>query len=90
MLGVHTPETGYEADLANVRSAVREDGFTFPIAVDNSHRIWNDWGNQYWPAVYLIDKKGVVRYRWIGELGYDGADGDRIMREKIQELLNEK
>jgi len=87
---VHTPETADEAKIENVRSKVKEDGFTFPVAVDNRSKIWNAWGNRYWPSIYLVDKHGIVRYRWDGELNSGGADGDAIMRQKIQGLLAEK
>ena len=62
---------------------------TYPIAVDSEKKTWQAWKNRYWPAVYLIDKKGVVRHRWEGELNYQGAKGEAVMRKKIEELLAE-
>jgi hypothetical protein len=58
--------------------------------VDNRLQTWNAWSNTIWPSVYLIDKKGNVRYWWYGELKWDGTDGEKFMREKIVELLAEK
>jgi len=69
---------------------VKENKLTFPVAVDNDGKTWKAWGNNYWPSVYLIDKKGDVRYRWDGELDRKGAKGQDVMRKKIEELLAEK
>ena len=60
------------------------------MAVDNDGKTWKAWGNNYWPSVYLIDKKGDVRYRWDGELDWKGAKGQEKMQKKIEELLAEK
>jgi hypothetical protein len=62
---------------------------TYPIAVDPDAKTWKAWGNQYWPSVYLIDKKGNVRYRWDGELNWKDTRGEQIIRKKIEELLAE-
>ncbi len=59
----------------------------YPIAIDNGSKTWAAWDNHYWPSVYLVDKKGVVRYRWDGELN---AKGEEVMRKKFEELLAEK
>ncbi len=89
IVGVHTPETAPEAVVDEVRDRVGQIGFQFPIVVDNDRRIWNSWGNSMWPSVYLIDKQGYVRYWWYGELNWQGAEGEEIMRRKIEELLAE-
>ena len=89
IIGVHTPEFASEADVAQIRSKVRENGLKFPIAIDNDSRIWKSWDNHYWPSIYLIDKKGRVRYRWDGELHLQEA-GARGFASRIDELLAEK
>ena len=89
ILGVHTPETGSERKVENLRAAVRDAGLKFPVVVDNRHANWNAWGNTIWPAVYLIDKRGDVRYWWYGELKWQGTDGEAMMRKRIEELLSE-
>jgi hypothetical protein len=61
----------------------------YAIAVDNDWATWKAWGNDIWPAVYLIDKRGNVRYWWYGELNWDGAEGEKIMRQRIELLLAE-
>jgi hypothetical protein len=59
------------------------------VAVDAQTQTWNAWGNHIWPAVYLIDKQGQVRYWWYGELKWNGNDGEKHLRERIEELLAE-
>ena len=89
-MGIHTPETEGEADLARVRQKVKDNGLVYPIAVDNGMKVWKAWDNQFWPTTYLVDKKGRVRYRWDGELNWKETRGEEIMRRKIEELLAEK
>lgn len=89
IVGVHTPETQSERELDRVRKKVKEASFKFPVAVDNEKSIWNTWGNTMWPSVYLVDKKGYIRYWWYGELNWRGAQGEPIMRARIEELLAE-
>jgi thiol-disulfide isomerase/thioredoxin len=88
IIGVHTPEFANEADVASIRAKARENGLKFPIAVDNDSRIWKTWENHYWPSIYLIDKKGRVRYHWDGELHLENAEG-RPFVSHIDELLAE-
>jgi thiol-disulfide isomerase/thioredoxin len=84
VIGVHTPEFGFERDPANVERAVREAGIEYPVVLDNSYATWNAYDQRYWPAMYLIDADGFIRYRHIGE----GAYGETEAR--IRELLAEK
>jgi thiol-disulfide isomerase/thioredoxin len=89
-IGVHTPETDSERRRENVVRRVKELGITYPILVDAGGENWARWGQQYWPTVYLIDRRGRVRYRWTGELEYGGAGGEKRMAGLIQSLLNER
>jgi thiol-disulfide isomerase/thioredoxin len=89
LVGVHTPEFRWEAPAERVRQKARANGLKFPIVLDTGSRIWEAWGNRYWPSVYLIDRQGRVRYRWEGELHLDTAAGRRFARH-IDELLAEK
>ena len=68
---------------------MKENKLTFPVAIDNDGKTWKARDNNYWPSVYLIDKKGNVRYRWDGELNWKETKGEAIMRKKIEELLAE-
>jgi peroxiredoxin len=90
ILGVHTPETAGERDVAQIRRAAEQAELTFPIAVDNHGENWTAWGNHMWPSVYLIDKEGYVRNWWYGELNWKGAGGEKFMREKIEQILAEE
>ena len=74
VLGVHSPEFGFEKDHANVAKAVQRLGVTWPVAEDPEMATWNAFGNQYWPADYLIDTNGKVRYAHFGEGGDDQVE----------------
>jgi hypothetical protein len=90
VIGVHTPEFPAEADVGRVRKKVADHKIAYPVAIDNAARTWKAWGNLVWPGVYLVDRKGTVRYRWYGELNYRRTRGEPVMRAKIEELLAEK
>ena len=83
VIGVHSPEFGFEKDPANVKNAASELKVAFPVPIDSDHAIWSAFRNDYWPANYLIDGKGRVRYHYFGEGAY--AESERV----IQELLKE-
>lgn len=70
VVGVHTPEYGFERNLNNLRTAVQRNGITFPVAQDNRYATWSAYNNQFWPAFYLVDKKGAVVYTHFGEGDY--------------------
>jgi peroxiredoxin len=90
IIGIHTPEFASEADTKRIRAKAEENGLTFPIAVDNNGQNWKNWNNRYWPSIYLIDKSGRVRYRWEGELNSATTNDERLVRQRIDELLAEK
>ena len=81
VVGVHTPEYDAERVPANVEAAVARYGIRYPVALDNDYKTWNAYRNQFWPALYLIDRQGRVVYRHIGEGDYDVTDA------RIRELL---
>jgi len=83
VIGVHTPEYGYERIIDNVKDQVKKLGITYPVAIDNNYAIWRNFDNQYWPAHYLIDAKGQVRYTHFGEGRYEAQE------QMIQQLLKE-
>jgi cytochrome c biogenesis protein CcdA/thiol-disulfide isomerase/thioredoxin len=83
VIGVHTPEFAFEHVPSNVRSAVRQLGVTYPVALDNDYGTWNAFRNQYWPAKYLIDRRGNLRYYHFGEGSYDTTEA------RIRTLLGE-
>jgi hypothetical protein len=83
VIGVHAPEFAFEHDLDNVRRAVKDMRIEYPVAVDNDFSIWRAFRNQYWPALYLVDAKGKVRYHQFGEGEYGQSE------RMIQRLLGE-
>jgi thiol-disulfide isomerase/thioredoxin len=70
VIGIHTPEFDYEKSIEAVRKYVQKKSIAYPIAIDNDFLIWNRFSNRYWPAIYLVDKQGVIRYTRFGEGGY--------------------
>jgi cytochrome c biogenesis protein CcdA/thiol-disulfide isomerase/thioredoxin len=70
IVGVETPEFAFERDAGNVAGAIGQFGIRYPVVQDNEMGTWNAYGNQYWPADYLIDSKGQVRYAAFGEGDY--------------------
>ena len=89
VIGVHSPETKEEAELANVTKKVKEYGITYPVLVDSKLKNWNRWQQRVWPAVCLIDKKGWVRYGWEGELGPPSSGVEAKLTQLIEALLKE-
>lgn len=90
VLGIHSPETTAERDANHVREQFKRYGLTYPVALDAEMKTWDAWTNRMWPSTYLIDKRGEVRFWWYGELQWQGAEGERIMRERIELLLAEE
>jgi thiol-disulfide isomerase/thioredoxin len=83
VMGVHTPEFSFEKERANVEQALRDLKVTYPVPMDSDYRIWQAFHNEYWPAFYLIDGKGRIRYHRFGEGEYSESE------RAIQELLKE-
>jgi cytochrome c biogenesis protein CcdA/thiol-disulfide isomerase/thioredoxin len=83
VIGIHSPEFAFERDSANVRRAVHDLGVRYPVALDNQYGIWRALDNEYWPAQYLIDTSGRVRYMTAGE-GHD-VETERQIRALLAE-----
>ena len=83
VIGVHTPEFGFEHDLANVQRAVRDMGIGYPVATDNDYAVWGAFANHYWPALYFADAQGRIRHHHFGEGEYQRSE------MVIQQLLAE-
>src|SRR3712207_2673460 len=80
-IGVHAPEFGFEHDLPNVRRAAVKLGVDYPVVIDNDFAVWRSFDNRYWPALYLLDGDGRLRFHHFGEGAY--AEIERA----IQRLL---
>jgi thiol-disulfide isomerase/thioredoxin len=81
VIGAHAPEFGFEHDLDNVRWAIAELEVGYPVVIDNDFAIWRAFDNHYWPAIYLVDRDGRVRFHHFGEEAY--AETERA----VQQLL---
>jgi len=87
IVGVHTPEFAFEHVPSNVRRAVKQLGVRYPVPLDNEYGTWNAYNNQYWPAEYLIDRRGHVRHAHFGEGEYDRTE--RLIRTLLSESTSE-
>lgn len=83
IIGVHAPEFYFARTFEHVERAVKELGITYPVTLDNNYQIWQAYANKCWPAKYLIDKDGYIRYYQLGEGGYVAFE------EALQELLRQ-
>jgi thiol-disulfide isomerase/thioredoxin len=81
VIGVHTPEFTFEQDVDLIRQATQEREIDYPVAVDSDYGVWNAFDNHYWPALYFVDRDGVIRDSHFGEGRYEQSE--RV----IQELL---
>lgn len=84
IIGIHTPEFDFEKNVDNVKAAVKRYGILYPVALDNQFMTWRNYKNHYWPAHYLINKKGDVVYKRFGEGEYE------VMENNIRFLLGIK
>lgn len=83
VIGVHTPEFAFEKEEKNVRDAIARHKITYPVALDNGYGTWNNYSNRYWPAHYLFDAEGRLRYVHFGEGKYDETEAN--IRSLIEE-----
>jgi thiol-disulfide isomerase/thioredoxin len=83
VIGVHTPEFAFERDLDNIRQALQQHKITYPVPIDNEYKTWRAYRNEYWPHLFLADRRGMIRYDRIGEGAYETTE------KTIQQLLKE-
>ncbi len=88
IVGVHTPEFPFERSAGNVRAAIAQNKLTYPVAQDNEYATWDAYQNQFWPAKYLIDARGQLRYTHFGEGEYEATE--RAIRSLLTEAGAEK
>ena len=74
VIGVHAPEFGFEKAPANVKNAVADLKVPYPVSIDSDHSIWRAFRNEYWPADYIVDAKGRIRYHHFGEGEYEKSE----------------
>lgn len=83
IIGNHYPEFAHEYDLDNLKAAIAQLDVPYPVAQDNDGQTWRAYNNRYWPTLYLIDKRGHIRYSHIGEGAYQETEA------AIRALLSE-
>jgi thiol-disulfide isomerase/thioredoxin len=88
VVGIHSPEFDRERDPAAVAAKVKEFELHHPVMIDNDFAYWKALGNRFWPAFYLVDKEGRIRYRFVGET-HAGDDQARRIERAIRKLLAE-
>jgi thiol-disulfide isomerase/thioredoxin len=74
VIGVHTPEFGFEHNPDSVRRAVQDMRIAYPVATDNNYAVWSAFGNHYWPALYFADAQGRIRHHYYGEGEYQQSE----------------
>lgn len=74
IIGVHTPEFEHEKDLSKVREQTAKLGIKYAVVTDKMYRTWRAYDQEYWPVLYLIDRKGIIRYVHVGEGNYDETE----------------
>jgi len=82
VIGVHTPEFSFEHDLEGVRQATRERAIDYPVVLDNDYEIWRAFDNHYWPALYFVDREGVIRDQHFGEGRYEQSE--RVIQRLLE------
>jgi thiol-disulfide isomerase/thioredoxin len=81
VIGVHTPEFSFEHEVDLVRQAIQDRGIDYPVVVDNDFTVWSAFDNHYWPALYFVDREGIIRDHHFGEGRYEQSE------RMIQQLL---
>jgi thiol-disulfide isomerase/thioredoxin len=74
VVGVHTPEFSVEHEVDRIRRATTERGIDYPVAIDNDYAIWSAFDNHYWPALYFVDRHGIIRDHHFGEGRYEQSE----------------
>jgi hypothetical protein len=87
VIGAHSPEFAFEHDPEKVRSALAAMGISYPVAVDDDFAIWRAFGNAYWPALYVVDVQGRIRYHHFGEEAYERSE--QVIRQLLAEAGSE-
>lgn len=88
VIGIHTPEFEFEKARKRVVAAVEKFNIAHPVMMDNDYAYWNALHNKYWPAFYLVDKKGIIVKRIAGEM-HEGTQRARLVDDLIETMLEE-
>ena len=88
VIGIHTPEFEHERNRNRLVEKVRIYELSHPIMIDNDFSFWNAVGSRYWPSFFILDKKGVIRASYFGQIDQHSAQAEKIER-MVEELLSE-
>lgn len=86
VIGIHSPEFAHEKDRDAVVKKMQEFGLEHPVMLDNDFAYWRALNNRFWPAFYLVDKQGQMRFLFTGETHKDDEQA-RVIEQRIQALL---
>src|SRR3954447_18883934 len=87
VVGVHTPEFGFEHRLDNIERAMEQRDIRYPVAIDSTYAVWQAFGNHYWPALYFADAEGRIRHHHFGEGEYQQSE--MVLQQLLQEAGND-
>ncbi|HRF60321.1 MAG TPA: redoxin domain-containing protein [Fimbriimonadaceae bacterium] len=90
VVGIHTPEIERERSATNVADALKQLKITWPTLLDPEYKNWDRWKVDMWPTVFVVDKRGQVRFSWRGELAWRGADGEAQVARAVEKSLAER
>ncbi len=83
VVGIHTPEFHHEASVAALGAAIATHGLHYSVGLDNSYATWNAYGVEFWPTLFVIDRRGAIAHRHIGEGGY--AQAERVIKRLLDD-----
>lgn len=89
-IGIHTPEIKIEKDPEQVKAHIKKYNIEYPNLIDGEYKNWNAWKVTAWPTLFVVDKRGVLRGGWIGELNFNGQRGEDEIAKLVRQLLTEK
>lgn len=85
MIGVHSPEFAYEKNAENVQNAIQELKVPYVVAIDNDFKIWNAYRVWAWPSMFILDKRGGIRFSHVGEGAYE--ESERVIQQLLKEPM---
>jgi peroxiredoxin len=85
MIGVHSPEFSYEKNVENVQNAIKELNVPYAVTIDNDFKIWNAYRVQAWPSMFILDKRGAIRFTHVGEGAYE--ESERVIQQLLKEPM---
>ena len=85
MIGVHSPEFSYEKSVENVQNAIKELNVPYAVTIDNDFKIWNAYRVQAWPSMFILDKRGAIRFTHVGEGAYE--ESERVIQQLLKEPM---